>query len=177
MCALCDGKSIEQLWEDFHGFIRRGGWALQGVEASRHDRPWVYTIGLVENYRHPELIAVGDDVRAQGSLLNAIGDHVKQGALFVVGDRLDLGGYEVEFGAVDPSYVSQGLCRSWDAYYDWLGDRPTQEFEVLSVLRPLTEWCQHCDEARRVLATPGASGFGESLNRAQRRVRRRHGHR
>jgi hypothetical protein len=67
MCALCDGKSIEQLWEDFHGFIRRGGWALQGVEVSRHARPWVYTIGLVENYRHPELIAVDDDVRAQGS--------------------------------------------------------------------------------------------------------------
>ena len=177
MCALCDGKSIEQLWEDFHGFIQSGGWALQGVQGSRHARPWVYTIGLVENYRHPELIAVDDDVRAQGSLLNTIGDYVKQGARFAVGDRLDLGGYEVEFGAVDPSYISQGLCRSWDAYHNWLGNRPPQEFEALSVLRPLTEWSQHCDEARRVLATPGASGFGEVLNRGQRRVQRRHGHR
>ena len=82
MCALCDGKSIEQLWQDFRSFIRQGGWALQGVEPSRHGRPWVSSIGLTENYRHPELVAVDDDVRAQSSLLNAIGENVKRGARF-----------------------------------------------------------------------------------------------
>lgn len=77
-------------------YMRNPGWAVQGVAPSIHDEPgsdhWVYTIGLWENYGHPEILIVNMGVRAGHQLLNELGARVRDdGERFEPGEpRLDV---------------------------------------------------------------------------------------
>jgi hypothetical protein len=170
MCEICNGMSYEEMWERMHEHIGAGQWFLECVEASAHTRTWAYTVGLVENFGHPELVVCDFEVVSGGSLLNEIATQIQCGLRVVPGATIDLDGYAVEIGAVHPSYVAHGLCAMWSNYYAWRG-APPGPFEVLQVIPPLTEWCDHCDRHRRCLSIPGERGFG-GPNRAARRASR-----
>ena len=169
MCAICDGKTYEQVFETMHTHIAGGRWALQGVEGGSRSEGWVYTIGLTHNFGHAELVIVDGDLQQDGALLNELGARISRGLRVDASSTLDLGGYVVEFESVHGSYLAGGLCASWVNYNEWLGTRPGP-LEVLQVVPPLSEWCEHCDRRRRCLAAPGTPGFGDRRNRAARRA-------
>jgi hypothetical protein len=141
------------------GYVRAGQWFLQAVEPSPHSRSWLYTVGLVENFGHPELVVTDCEPIAAAGLVNEIAGRISRGAHVAPGGALDLDGYLVEFGVVHESYLAHGLCASWHGFYDWRG-APPGRLRVLQVIQPLTEWCDHCDRERRCLSIPGARGFG-----------------
>ncbi len=170
MCDICNGRTHEELRIKMREYIGSRGWAVQAVGSSPQESGWVYTVGLIETFGHPELVVTHPDPAAYGSLLNRIGEHVRRGERFRTGQELDLGGYLVEFGSVHASYLADGLMASWDDCYRRTGASPGT-LEVLQVVLPLTRWCEHCDRVRRCLAWPG--GFdvgGDGPNRMARRA-------
>ena len=72
MCDICNGRTHEELRIEMREYIGSRGWALQAVGASPSESGWVYTVGLIETFTHP-------DPAAYGSLLNRIGKHVRRG--------------------------------------------------------------------------------------------------
>ena len=176
MCRICDGATEQDLFDSIDTHVAAGRWALQGVEPEPGGEGWVYTIGLLENFGQPELVATGRNLGSYAGLLNEIGERVERGLRVDAGSVLDLDGYVVEFETVHPSYLAHGLCASWNNYYGATGTQP-EPLRALQVVVPLTEWCDHCDRLRRCLATPGARGFGGPGNRAARRAQARRGRR
>lgn len=131
MCPICDGKSRDEVLHDLHHVVERFGWAVQGVEAPR---PWVYTIGLVDRYGHPELVLVGVDISLSMTVLNALGMMVATGEqLRPGGTDVVVGEMELTFGSVHPVHLAAGLVGTWEGYYEWRrGPSPT--LEVVQVL-------------------------------------------
>lgn len=113
MCDICDGKTHEQVEAETRGHIRRLGWALQGVEPSAGCHGWVYTIGLLDSYDHPELVLIDDDWARGGSLLNVLGRAVRDGDIFQPGDRIDLGERWAEVIDVHPDHLTSDVLAVW----------------------------------------------------------------
>ena len=162
--------------ERMHAHVASGSWALQGVEAGEHQRPWAYTIGLMQHFGHPELVITDGAWRESAVILNQLGECVRQGDRFVPGMVVESDGSAIELGVVHPSYVRDGLCASWSAYYDWTGAVPGS-LEVLQVITMASTYCEHHQGMRAGLAVPGGFAMsGNRLNRMERRraARRRH---
>ena len=154
---------------DIHTHIDSGSWALQGVEAGEHQRPWVYTIGLTQNFGHPELVITDGDVRDSALILNQVGEWIRQGDRFVQGAVVESDGGTLEFGPVHGTYVRHGLCASWSAYSAWAGTDPGP-LELLQVITTGSSYCGGHEGMRRSLAVPGAFAMaGSGPNRMERR--------
>ncbi|RBL88215.1 DUF4262 domain-containing protein [Chitinophaga flava] len=67
---------------------------------------FVYTIGLYQQYGHPEIICFGLSVEVMASLLNDACDLIKKGQSFAPGTSYDdfLDNYPVQFITVDQAY-------------------------------------------------------------------------
>ena len=131
MCAICDGTTVDEARLDLANRKQRFGWALQGVEASR---PWVYTIGLVERFDHPELVMAGVPIPVAGSALNALGARIAEGERFPPGcSGVRVHEVEVVTGVVHHVHVAAGLVGQWEDHYR---DDPAmlQRLEVVQVL-------------------------------------------
>ena len=121
MCFFCDGGTTDEYHRKVSDDIDDPGWHLIGVEA----RPmWGYTIGLLERFGHPELVAVDEccwDHLAAG--LNVIGDRVRAGQRFLPGDDIfDVDGTcKARVGAVHPDEWTTDRFAAWLDYY---GTRP-----------------------------------------------------
>src|SRR5581483_8235974 len=79
MCDICNGKTIDELRQRRTEAIDTYGWAVQYVEGSHCSSPWAYTIGLVESFAHPELVVTSTDFKDALTVLNSLGDLVRQG--------------------------------------------------------------------------------------------------
>lgn len=64
--------------------IRRHGWALQAVLGEEDSPPFVYTVGL-SGFAHPELIIFSTSQTTAATVLNDLGELVREG------DRLEAG--------------------------------------------------------------------------------------
>lgn len=171
MCIICDGATYQRVFDDQHARISTGDWALQGVEPGPNTVPWVYTIGLIENFEQAEFVITHIDLDAGAWLLNELGDRVAQGLRIDARSSLEVDGLSIEFEAVHPTYLAHGLCASWNRYYDALGAEPGP-LRALQVVPPRSD-CDHCNRLRRCLVTPGCRDFGAGPNRAARRARER----
>ena len=131
MCVICDGTTVDQARLDLSNRKERFGWALQGVEASR---PWVYTIGLLERFDHPELVMAGVPIRVAGSALNALGARIAGGERFPAGcSGVRVNEVEAVVGPVHHVHVAAGLVGRWEDHYR---DHPAmlERLEVVQVL-------------------------------------------
>ncbi len=113
MCDICDGKTHDQVEAETRGHIRRLGWALRGVEPSPESHGWVYTIGLLDSYDHPELVLVDDDWARGGALLNVLGRAVRDGDILQPGDTIDLGERWAEVIDVHPEHLFSDVLALW----------------------------------------------------------------
>ena len=132
MCAICNGKTYEDVLDDLDQFVRRHGWAVQGVEGRR---PWVYTIGLAERFAHAELVMAGVDISLAMNALNALGTMVATGEVLAPGrPEVRVCETEVAFGTVHPVHIANGLVGMWEALYVDKRQVEPPSLEVVQVL-------------------------------------------
>ena len=63
--------------------IDQHGWHLVLVPPEEPAPGWAHTIGLFERFEHPELLTFGIDLQVLASLLNRLGEAVRDGGRFV----------------------------------------------------------------------------------------------
>jgi hypothetical protein len=106
-------KAVIQQWLDqedawMRDTVRRHGWALQYVtndgqcsvagctadhSSGSDDLPFAYTVGL-HGYGHPELLVFGLDMATSGSVLNGLGEYVREGEPLIIGDTYGFDGWQ-----------------------------------------------------------------------------------
>lgn len=57
MCMLCEGASAQDVLDGFRSRIAEFGFTMVSVGGGSSS--WTYTIGLLENFGHPELVVTG----------------------------------------------------------------------------------------------------------------------
>ncbi len=82
--------SHENLAQIIAGSIKDRGWAVMTITG---EIPFAYTIGLYKNFKHPEIVVMAIDGKQASSLLNYLGEQIKEGKRFEVGKT-----YEKEEG-------------------------------------------------------------------------------
>lgn len=68
--------------------IDKHGWTLL-VVSGQPGPNWVYTIGLVESFKHPEIVIVGLGEEPASILLNVVAEQVRDGRRFSPDARTD----------------------------------------------------------------------------------------
>ena len=171
MCQICDGASIDEVRKAVDRKIDLHGWVVQAVEGGADSDPWAYTIGLVEQFQHPELVVTSLDATVAGRLLDDLAERVRGGERFAPGST-DVGGVEVHFVPVHPWQFANGLFAMWFDHYRRFGSDDLL-LSALQVIIPGWPYCsRHAHRAPRLDRSEPAVG-GPRPNRAQRRARER----
>ena len=165
---MCEGASRDQLLEEARCHVIHHGWFLQGVlpEPGRKGGGWVYTVGLLQNFGHPELIVTDIEYEVGGALLNELGEKVRSG--------IDLRTLPADFlglahiRQVHPDHFDHDLVNT---YFD-LQRRSPDPGDYLQVV-PANAYCECCRDKITDLSDPSQLPEGPKLNRAQRRAAQR----
>lgn len=169
---MCDGASRDEVRFHLHGKISRHGWAIFAVE-NAGTLGWVYTIGLVAGFNHPELVVVGQEPALAGTVLNHLGERVRQGERLDVVDRTALDPQpEVGLTHVHPAQIEHGLLNAWLDYYGALGP-PHPEPQALQVVLPDGRYCHQHQQMQPLLDGPTDVLSIRPPNRAARRALQR----
>jgi len=176
---MCDGADRDEVLFSIDSVIDRFGWSLQVVEG--HDPPaldWVYSIGLVEGFGHPELVVTGVEIAAGALVLNELGSLVRDGLRLEPGTRVLLRDRDVEIGLVHPAHFDRGLMAIWQEYYGKIGP-PMPTLEALQVVFSDASFCHQHEQSTPRLSDPNVRLEVQTpplANRAERRrqARRRH---
>jgi len=76
----CEGGDDQKLRDD----VAEYGWHVIKV-LDQPDAPgWAYSVGLFQNYDHPEIIVFGEDLDLMHSIINRVGDDVRSGKTFEI---------------------------------------------------------------------------------------------
>jgi hypothetical protein len=99
--------------------VRRHGWF--GADIRDADPPFIYTIGLIETFDHPELIVFGLEPSQAAILLEALVDKLRAGERFSAAEirtiSIRADDHRVGFRPVDPTQhqfylgFAMGYCR------------------------------------------------------------------
>lgn len=171
MCIMCEGASRADVLSDIHRRVLDHGWALQAVRGDPSEPDWVYSIGLAE-FGHAELVGAGvGAAQNYPAVINELGEQIRGGARFEVGDEVSLFGQTFGFGDVHVRHLDDGLVTLWPEYYATQAIVPP--FAILQVIGP-PAGCS-CGKAHPPsdLSDPNAAINGRP-NRAARRAQRRY---
>jgi hypothetical protein len=108
--------SFEEVMERDVRRLEEYGFFVVAVEPRTEGDPssaWAYTVGLVDNASHPELIVAGGDPMIGGRLLQTLGVDVLSGARFTVGDTIAVGPHLGTVGAVHPVQYQRDTFNMW----------------------------------------------------------------
>ena len=171
MCLECDGYSHEEAMQALDLQIRVHGWTL--VQVADGPDAWCYTIGLLENYGHPELVLFDVDTEVQHRLMTSLVGLVTDYGKLPPGDLADAG---LSVGEVHTDHLLGDLFGRWIEYYDEF----PEPGDMLHVRLPADAYCEcHGSTARR-LDLPGPlqplPPAPAPPNRAERRRRGQRGH-
>lgn len=111
--------------------VRQYGWHTIGIEDDPEGPGFAYSVGMFHTLGHPEIIIFGLPVDSMMSIVNYIGEEVRQGASFQDGQESDqiLEGYRCVFRA-----VPEELYPEYFGYAMWFY-RPAS-FPVLQCVWP-----------------------------------------
>jgi Domain of unknown function (DUF4262) len=111
--------------------LEQWGWFVIKVGAGDSEPAFAYSIGLYENFKHPEIILFGLDLRAMHQVINDVGKRIREGERFSEAHRYDdlFEGYECEFRKVNSNHYD-GLLNYAIWYYK---DEP---FPALQLIWP-----------------------------------------
>lgn len=104
----CEGIDDAKLLAD----VEEYGWHVVNI-LEKDDTPgWAFSVGLHENFNHPEIVVFGLNVDVMHSMINAIGDDVREGKTFAIDELYPelIESYSCTFKPVN---------QVW--YYDFLG--------------------------------------------------------
>ena len=128
--------------------LEEWGWFVIKVGAGDAEPAFAYSIGLYENFKHPEIILFGLDLGVMHRLINDVGKRIREGQRFDEARRYDdfFKGYQCEFRNVNPSRY-EGLL-TYDIWY-----YKRSPFPVLQMIWPdrggLFPWEEGFDEGFR----------------------------
>jgi hypothetical protein len=182
VCVICDGGNEEDLLAS--EFVRI---AVDGFTAVHvlSDLPWLYTIGLVQSFDHPELVMTGVTENIGGHVMAQVLERVRSDERFSVASppvRLcDCS--TVAFGAVHPMQWERGRFDQWLEYYRWAGGELPRRDAIQVLLADTTgrfppdpEFCTtHRGTCQPLLDDEPRHDVNSGSNREQRR-RAKHGH-
>lgn len=178
MCFLCDGGTVEEHRALIGRHIDRHGWAVQHVEADPPNLPWAYTIGLTEQFDHPELVVLGLAPVPAAHLLNAMGlvvavEHRFDDTAEAYVDLDDESEVLVGLRPVHPKHVVNGLVAAWTDYYRHAPGPRRPLPSVLQVVLPDRDHCAVHQRTQPLLDDPTSRLMTPVLNRASRRAAQR----
>jgi hypothetical protein len=124
MCEICDGKTHEEVLEGMNERIAKFGFTMQGVEGTPDQPPWIYTVGLVDGFDHPELYLRGYPFQLASTLVDGLAGMVVDGTQLKAGETVGFGNdTHIHLDAVDPQAWGDGdTFNQWWNYYWWRGE-------------------------------------------------------
>ncbi|HWV73583.1 MAG TPA: DUF4262 domain-containing protein [Pseudosphingobacterium sp.] len=131
--------------------ISEHGWQVVMIPATSYLPPFAYTVGLWENYGHPELIGFGLPIGLFHLILNKAGELVKSGSTIQINKEYEdfLETYLTTFIPVDPRNLKDYFGAAIEHYQ-------TMDFAALQLIWP--------DKNQRF---PWQDGFEEKYKRLQ----------
>jgi Domain of unknown function (DUF4262) len=146
MCLRCDGYSEEEVWRATDLAIRTFGWSLVLVE---DESPWLYTIGLLESFGHPELVVVDIKLERGELLIRSVAQMVEDtGGV----DWRELKRRGIGLVTVHDDHLRSDLFGSWINFYD----KVPASGSFLQVLPPKDWFCACHQSAGRRLDRRGS---------------------
>ena len=142
MCTICDGMSFDEHRQLVEQIIDEHGWFVQGVEPGPENRGWAYTVGLIENFDHPELVVVDVGWERAGAILNVLAEEIRDGLYLHAGERVLVDEIELEFAAVHPAQLQHDVFNTWLDHYRALPPE-SMPFSALQVMLPKNMFCAH----------------------------------
>lgn len=163
MCLQCDGYSYEAVMRALDLQIKIHGWAV--VQVADGPDVFSYTVGLVENFGHPELIVVDVEPSHQQGLLNEIAKGVAARGRPALNGPATRG---VRCLEVHQNHLHDNYFGTWANRYGALPG-PGQ---VLQVLLPPSAYCKCHAHAVRRLDRPDSTPSGQPRPGTGQRRRR-----
>ena len=116
---MCEGQTFGEAVDETAARIAEHGYTLQGVEPSPGHHSWIYSVGLVGNFDHPELIVVGLDVQRAYDVMTCMTDRVVDGKPHGPGDVLchRHEALHTRVGRVHPRQLRADWFNWWFSYY------------------------------------------------------------
>ena len=127
--------------------IQKFGWAVQGVLPDDDTPSYSYSIGLTENFGHPEILMMGFSTDLMMQIINIVGDQVKSGERFSDWSTSDVvvRDFSVILRLVPPA-VAEHWARAASERYR----RQGKQWSLLQVFLPdqagLFSWQAGCNE-------------------------------
>jgi hypothetical protein len=99
--------------------LEKWKWFVTKVGAGGGEPAFAYSMGLYENFHHPEIVVFGLDLEVMHRLINNAGARIREGEKFEEGKKYDdlLQGYPCAFLRVNPSRYD-GLLNYTVWYYE-----------------------------------------------------------
>ncbi|WP_134088719.1 DUF4262 domain-containing protein [Olivibacter sp. XZL3] len=106
--------------ERFENSIASNGWHVIMVKSTAYQPSFAYTIGLWQNFNHPEVICLGLPAETMHLILNDIGELIKQGETIQLNKPYQdfLEDYLTTFISVDPSNIKDYFGAALAHYQD-----------------------------------------------------------
>jgi hypothetical protein len=89
MIERFQNRELDEGERNVPGHIENHGWNVTNIREQDGQPGWAFTIGLFENFGHPEMVIFGLNLQIRHSILNWIGTNVKQGKRFTGGREYD----------------------------------------------------------------------------------------
>lgn len=179
MCFLCDGGTEGELTTTLRERIDRFGFTMMGVGDDVNS--WVYTIGLLENFGHPELVVTTLAMESAAGLFNGLVDRIWAGESFspLSPDTALEVGPAIRFSSVHPTQWANGRFAMWTNYYGERSFLPAQP-EAVQVLWPNDagmfppdrDFCHDHNHCQPLLAFPVASNVNTRSDRSRKHRRK-----
>lgn len=128
--------------------LEKWGWFVTKVGAGDVEPAFAYSMGLYENFHHPEIVVFGLNLDLMHRLINLAGERIREGQKYEEGQEYGdfLEGYPCVFRRVNPSRYD-GLLNFTIWYYEG------SHFPVLQLVWPdkagLFSWDEGFDERFR----------------------------
>jgi len=90
------GRDLDDKERNLLGHIRQNGWSVTNIREQDGVPGWAFTIGLFENFEHPEVTIFGLNPDSRHTILNWIGENIRDGNPFIAEQEHDwvLDGYK-----------------------------------------------------------------------------------
>lgn len=130
----CD--NVNEYEKKFLRIIVEFGWHVTNVAplAGQEGDLWSYSTGLFYHFQHPEVLIFNEPTDLRWSMINSIGERVRQGEKFEPGrGYADIvgGGHYVQFRPVDVSHY-----KDWVNSAIWFYDNDSVSFPLLQCFYP-----------------------------------------
>jgi hypothetical protein len=79
----CEGPNDQKLLKD----VAEYGWHVIKIIDQPDTPGWAYSVGLFQNFKHPEIIVFGLNSDLMHSIINTIGDRVRSGSTFEIDNK------------------------------------------------------------------------------------------